>query len=624
MIDKDDRLIAERYSSRGKLITEAEDPYIAGKGWPKFGRFPGDDPGDDTVAAGRPDSNQWPSYTNRGTELHIGAYTPERSKEFGQYFYDVLRANSTTVSDEAIHAHVDNWIADQLARRNPPIDPTNPPPEWATTIESIKGLVPAAMMDAREEDPTTEMYSEAIPPPAPHAEAMIREAEYTPPGWLPGTNVPHPDRPAPVQRGAWDVRGNVQPAIGKTMGDTVAKKIDTNTPEGASQYIAAWIYASTDDAANTGEPPHKTSTEGLFAAVEELFDRFNAEQVKWIRDQLSSLRFASKFGDSTRNLLVTRIDDITKEKYPQTSMVGDLKSVELGDIPKDVDYSGMEQDTTTNKKFKEFFLEYEADFGKDPTPAADFGKAPTPQGAPPPVARAPGPVGNLKSALMAAKPGDSFSMIEVGDALWPDDTITNRHAIELRLYRPMKIGSIFKDIAFRAKHFDFDTMGGRTGAPQGGGGWDEFIKELESQVGGTWMTDYGIDQKNPEGLGGPGHNFQFGDDVPGIVKLGWNPLKWPENYSKEIDKMGMTPEMKWLPQVKVWKVDDDNRTPGTVGMMGTFSHADPIGYWKKKLATATIGGTDYGRRSQPRQGRLVLLMLIVQQILQIDRKVVNT
>jgi hypothetical protein len=194
---------------------------------------------------------------------------------------------------------------------------------------------------------------------------------------------------------------------------------------------------------------------------------------------------------------------------------------------------------------------------------------------------------------MAAKPGDSFSMIEVGDALWPDDTITNRQSIELKLYRPMKIGSIFKDIAFRAKHFNFDTMDTRIGGPQGSGGWDEFIKELESQVGGTWMTDYGIDQKNPEGLGGPGHNFQFGDDVPGIAKLGWNPLKWPANYSKEIDKMGMTPEMKWLPQVKVWKVADDNRTPGTVGMMGTYSTADPMGYWKKKSAAASaIGSTD--------------------------------
>jgi hypothetical protein len=249
-----------------------------------------------------------------------------------------------------------------------------------------------------------------------------------------------------------------------------------------------------------------------------------------------------------------------------------------------------------HKTFKDFFLEYESDFGQEPTP----------QGAPPlpgtvdnkkilqkPKARATGPVGNLKSALTAAKPGDNFSMIEVGDALWPDDTITNRQSIELKLYRPMKIGSIFKDIAFRAKHFNFDTMDTRIGGPQGSGGWDEFIKELESQVGGTWMTDYGIDQKNPEGLGGPGHNFQFGDDVPGIVKLGWNPLKWPENYSKEIDKMGMTPEMKWLPQVKVWKVSDDNRVPGQSGMMSTYSHADPIGYWKKKLATATIGGTDY-------------------------------
>jgi hypothetical protein len=195
---------------------------------------------------------------------------------------------------------------------------------------------------------------------------------------------------------------------------------------------------------------------------------------------------------------------------------------------------------------------------------------------------------------MAAKPGDSFNMIQVGDALWPDDSITNRHAIELRLYRPLKIGSIFKDMAHWSKHYNFDTMDKRTGAPQGGGGWDEFIKELESQVGGTWMTDYGLDQKNPD-QGGPSHNFQYRDDrlMPVMQGLGWNPLKWPENYSREIDKLGMTPEMKWLPQVKVWKVDDDNRTPGTVGMMSTYSTADPMGYWKKKSATASaIGSTD--------------------------------
>lgn len=546
MIDKDDRLIAERYSSRGKLITEAE--------WPKLGRFPGDDPGDDPG----PDRSQWDSYTNRGNELHIGAYTPERSKEFGQYLYDVLKTRPfshspvPTVSDEAIYAHVDNWIADQLSRRNPPIDPTNPPPEWVNVIESIKGLVPAAMMDAREEEADKNLTGTGD---APHSEAMIWEAEYIP--------VP-----------------------GSPLRTTV-----TDTPEGASEYITQFIYNTTKN----NKPPSESSKRILFKMGDDLFDRFNAEQVKWIRDQLSSKTFTSKFGNSIRSILVTRIDDITKQKYPQTSTVGGLEVPELGNIPKDADYSGMEQDTTTNKKFKEFFLEYDADFGSSPTPAADFGKVGTPQtvGAPtspvdhakPGSAPPPAPADTI-STLKSAKPGDNFNMIQVGDALWPDDSITNRHAIELRLYRPLKIGSIVKDMAFYAKHKDFDTMDKRTGAPQGGGGWDEFIKELERQAGGTWMTDYGDNFED----------YRYSDDTPGIMKLGWNPLKWPENYSKEVDKEGMTPEMKWLPQVKVWKVDDDNRVPDTVGMMSTYSTADPMGYWKKKSTTAgAIGSTDADR-----------------------------
>ena len=557
MIDRDDRLIAEKYSSRGKLIAEAD--------WPKFGRYPGDDPGDDPGA----DRDQWASYTNRGTELHIGAYTPERSKEFGQYFYDVLKTRPFShspvpnVSDEAIYAHVDNWIADQLSRRN--IDPANPPPEWVNVIESIKGLVPAAMMDAREEEATTEMYSEAIP-----------------------HNLPHP--------------GTVQKSIASSP-----RLSDKPGVNGAIEYITRAIYKVTvPDSTETrnqlyDEPPTEEEREWLYRLVDSMSmftlpgKQWGGEEFKQVRDALSNLKFSGKFGNSTRNQVITYIDSIIKDEFSQGSTVGDLEVPELQNIPKDADYSGMEQDMTTNKKFKEFFLEYDADFGTVPTPAADFGKAGAPQAAPTspvdhtkPGSAPPPATADTISTLKSAKPGDNFNMIQVGDALWPDDSITNRHAIELKLYRPLKIGSIVKDMAFYAKHKDFDTMDKRTGAPQGGGGWDEFIKELERQAGGTWMTDYGDNFED----------YRFSDDTPGIMKLGWNPLKWPENYSKEVDKQGMTPEMKWLPQVKVWKVSDDSRAPGTVGMMSTYSTANPMEYWQKKMNTAAgVGDSDADRAS---------------------------
>ena len=553
MIDRDDRLIAEKYSSRGKLIAEAD--------WPKFGRFPGDDPGPD------PNIYRKSGETIRGNELHIGAYTPERSKEFGQYLYYVLRTSSTTVSDEAIQAHVDGWIADQLASRN--IDSTNPPPEWANTIESIKELVPAAMMDAREEE--AGMYSEAVP-----------------------HNLPHP--------------GTVQKSIASSP-----RLSDKPGVDGAIEYITRAIYKVTVPTSVTApraaypkrsgtttydEPPTEEEREWLYSMVDSMSistsgKQWGGEEFKQVRDALSNLKFSGKFGNSTRNQVITYIDSIIKDKFSQGSTVGDLEVPELQDIPKDADYSGMEQDMTTNKKFKEFFLEYDADFGSSPTPAADFGKTGAPQAAPTspvdpakPGSAPPPATPDTISMLKSAKPGDNFNMIQVGDALWPDDSITNRHAIELRLYRPLKIGSIVKDMAFHAKHKDFDVMNKRTGAPQGGGGWDEFIKELERQAGGTWMTDYGDNFED----------YRFSDDTPGIMKLGWNPLKWPENYSKEVDKEGMTPEMKWLPQVKVWKVSDDSRAPDTVGMMSTYSTANPMEYWQKKMTTAMgVGDSDADR-----------------------------